>query len=115
MEESASVRITPAAAAQLQPLISVEEKRTYLRLYVAGQGCCSYRYGLAFDEKVDDGDSVVEAEGIRVAVETHSAPACEGATIDFVNTSEGTGFVVRGVKTGGGCTCGRVATAIDPN
>jgi iron-sulfur cluster assembly accessory protein len=101
------IEITPVAGEQLRALQAADPARSFLRVYVAGQTCCSYRYGIAFDEKTDAGDQVAESEGIRIAMDAESSPHCEGATIDFVTTDAGTGFVVRGQKTEGGCTCGR--------
>jgi len=101
------IEITPTAGEQLRTLVSADPSRAFLRVYVAGQGCCSYRYGIAFDEATDEGDTVAESEGIRIAVDPQSSTACEGATIDYITTPSGSGFVVRGQKTGGGCTCGR--------
>ena len=101
------IAMTPAAADQIRTLQQADPARSFLRVYVAGQTCCSYRYGLAFDESTDESDTVDELEGIRVAVDADSKPHCEGATIDFVSTPQGEGFVVRGVRAGGGCGCGR--------
>ena len=101
------IEITAAAGEQLRALQAADPARSFLRVYVAGKGCCSYRYGIAFDEKTDDGDAVAESEGIRIALDPESRPLCDGATIDFVTSSQGTGFVVRGQKLEGGCTCGR--------
>ena len=101
------IEITAAAGEQLRALQADDPSRSFLRLYVAGQGCCSVRYGIAFDEKTEDGDQLAESEGIRIAMDAESSPLCDGATIDYVSSSAGTGFVVRGQKAGGGCTCGR--------
>jgi iron-sulfur cluster assembly accessory protein len=101
------IEITAAAGEQLRALQAADPARSFLRVYVAGKGCCSYRYGIAFDERADAGDQVAESEGVRIAVDPESSPHCEGATIDFVTSSQGTGFVVRGQKLEGGCTCGR--------
>ena len=101
------LEMTTAAAEQIRALQRDDPARSFLRVYVAGQTCCSYRYGLAFDESTDATDTVAELEGIRVAVDAESKPLCDGATIDFVKTPQGEGFIVRGVKTGGGCGCGR--------
>jgi iron-sulfur cluster assembly accessory protein len=101
------IEITAAAGEQLRALQAADPARSFPRVYVAGKGCCSYRYGIAFDEKTDEADQVAESEGIRIAMDPESSPLCEGATTDFVSSAQGMGFVVRGQKTEGGCTCGR--------
>ena len=76
-----------------------------LRLYVAGRSCCSYFYGLAFDEKATDADAVSEVSGLRVAIDPESRPYCDGAKIEWVDGPEGTGFLVRNPSMSGTCGC----------
>jgi len=101
------IELTPVAADKLRELRRDDPAKAVLRLYVAGKSCCSTRYGLAFDDGADPQDIVSELEGIPVAIDPLSAPHCEGATIDFVDSPSGAGFFVRGAATGGGCACGR--------
>ena len=101
------IELTPVAADKLRELRGDDPAKAVLRLYVAGKSCCSTRYGLAFDDAADPQDTVTELQGIPLAIDPLSAPHCEGATIDFVDSDAGAGFFVRGASTGGGCACGR--------
>ena len=103
------IEVTAAAAEKLRAIRGDDPARAYLRLWVAGRSCCGYRYSLAFDEATADGDSVVEQGGIPVAIDAESGPYCEGATIDYIDESNGPGgFLVTNEKLGGGgCSCGR--------
>jgi iron-sulfur cluster assembly protein len=91
------IELTPLAAEKLTGLMSQNPAQRVLRVYVAGQSCCGFQYGLALDEMRLPDDAVVERAGI------------EGATIDFVDALMGGGFTVRNPKVdaGGGCACGR--------
>lgn len=100
------IELTPVAATKLLELRVQAADRPYLRLYVAGRSCCSYQYGLALDDKVDAADAVSEVNGIPVAVDPTSQPFCDGATIDYVDTPEGSGFIVTNRSLGGSCGCG---------
>ena len=100
------IEMTAVAATKLRELRGDDPDKAVLRVYVAGKSCCSTRYGLAFDGSADPQDAVSELGGIPVAVDPESAAECDGATIDFVDTPSGSGFVVRGAS-GGGCACGR--------
>ncbi len=107
------IELTPVAADKLRELRQSEPARTYLRLFVAGRTCSGYQYGLALDDKVEEKDTVSELNGIQVAVDPVSQPYCDGATIDFVSTPDGEGFIVRnaslveeGGGCGGSCSCG---------
>jgi iron-sulfur cluster assembly protein len=103
------IELTPLAAEKLGGLLSQNPVRQVLRVYVAGQSCCGFQYGLALDETRLPDDSVVEHGGIQVAVDPDSLPYVEGATIDFVDALMGGGFTVRNPKLdrAGGCACGR--------
>ena len=103
------IELTPLAAEKLSGLMSQKPAQRVLRVFVAGQSCCGYQYGLALDEARLPDDAVVERAGIEVAVDPDSLPYVEGATIDFVDALMGGGFTVRNAKLdpGGGCACGR--------
>jgi len=101
-----TIDFTPEAATKLQELRADDPKRAYLRLYVAGRSCCSFMYGLAFDEKVDETDAVTQAAGLKVAIDAQSLPYCDGAKVEWVDGTEGTGFLVRNPSMGGSCGCG---------
>jgi iron-sulfur cluster insertion protein len=102
-----TIELTPEAATKLQELRADDPtKRAYLRLYVSGRSCCSFMYGLAFDEKADDSDAITQAAGLKVAIDAQSLPYCDGAKVEWVDGPEGTGFLVRNPSMGGSCGCG---------
>lgn len=106
MLETGTIEVTAEAATKLRELQADDPKRALLRLYVMGRTCCSYQYGLAFDETPHEADTVKEVAGLRVAVDSVSAPYCDGAKIEWVDGPEGTGFLVRNPSMGGSCACG---------
>jgi iron-sulfur cluster insertion protein len=101
-----TIEVTPEAATKLQELRADDPGRAYLRLYVAGRSCCSFMYGLAFDERPTETDAVTEAAGLRIAIDAQSRPYCDGAKVEWVDGPEGTGFLVRNPSLGGSCGCG---------
>ena len=76
-----------------------------LRVGVRGGGCSGFQYMLAFDEE-RDGDTVIESQGIRLLVDTASAPYVRGATVDFVDSLQGAGFKVDNPNVVAACGCG---------
>lgn len=77
-----------------------------LRLYVSGGGCRGFQYGLAFDQK-NEGDRVIEVQGVRVLVDEQSAPYLDGSEIDYVESVMGEGFQVNNPNATETCGCGR--------
>src|SRR2546430_7086694 len=111
MDGSATtIEVTPEAATKLQELRADDPKRAFLRLYVSGRSCCSFMYGLAFDENADETDAVTNAAGLTVAIDAQSLPYCDGAKVEWVDGPEGTGFLVRNASLGGSCACGGLFT-----
>ena len=75
-----------------------------LRIFIQGGGCSGFQYGFTFDEH-QDGDTVVESEGIKVLVDPMSAQYLAGATVDYVEDVRGAGFIVDNPNTAGTCDC----------
>lgn len=101
------VELTDEAAAKVRALLE-QEGRTDLRLRVAVQpgGCSGLIYQLYFDERVLDGDTVRDYDGVEVIVDKMSVPYLMGATIDFEDTISKQGFTIDNPNAVGSCACG---------
>ena len=69
-------------------------------------GCSGLIYQLYFDERVLDGDTVRDYDGVEVIVDKMSVPYLMGATIDFEDTISKQGFTIDNPNAGGSCACG---------
>jgi iron-sulfur cluster assembly accessory protein len=101
------VGLTDTAATKVKNLLE-QEGRDDLRLRVAVQpgGCSGLIYQLYFDERMLDGDGVVDFDGVEVIVDKMSTPYLEGATIDFEDTIQKQGFTIDNPNASGSCACG---------
>lgn len=97
------------ATSKLRELIAKNgtAEDTYLRVYVAGGGCSGFRYGMALDNKLHEGDEVVQANGIKVVVDPNSAPYLDGSSVDYTESVAGSGFVVSNPNNWSTCGCGQ--------
>ena len=77
-----------------------------LRVYISGGGCSGMQYGFTFDEKVGEGDTVVENEGVKLLVDPMSFQYLSGAEIDYSEGMEGAQFVIRNPNASTTCGCG---------
>lgn len=102
-----AVALTDVAAAKVKSLLE-QEGRDDLRLRVAVQpgGCSGLMYQLYFDERLLDGDAVVDFDGVEVVVDRMSVPYLDGATIDFADSIERQGFTIDNPNAQGSCACG---------
>jgi iron-sulfur cluster assembly accessory protein len=101
------VQLTPFAVEKVSALLA-QEGRDDLRLRVAVQpgGCSGLRYDLYFDERLLDGDQVVDFGGVEVVLDRMSIPYLDGATIDFADTIQKQGFTIDNPNAQGSCACG---------
>jgi iron-sulfur cluster insertion protein len=101
------VEFTPQAAAKVAELI-VEEgnPNLKLRLYVTGGGCSGFSYGFAFDDQVNEDDTLTVTAGVALVVDAMSQQYVLGARVDFEDGLEGSRFVIHNPNAATTCGCG---------
>ena len=100
------VGLTSAATEKVRGLLEQEgDAQLGLRVFVAGGGCSGLQYGMTLDEE-QEGDVVIEAEGLRVLVDEMSAQYLSGSEIDYVDSLMGAGFTVNNPNAVSTCGCG---------
>ena len=102
------VSLTEAAATKIRELQAEESEgeAAVLRIAIQGGGCSGFEYALGFDTGVHEGDEANEFHGVTVVVDPLSAPYLKGASIDFVDTLEASGFTIDNPVATGSCACG---------
>jgi iron-sulfur cluster assembly protein len=101
------ITMTNEAVSQLKEfLVDQGTPEHALRVFVAPCGCSGLQYGMTIDEESDEGDEVIETQGVRVLVDNFSAMYLQGSEIDYVNSLMGGGFTVRNPNSVAGCACG---------
>ena len=107
------VTLTPPAVDMVKRIRAKEglPEGHALRVAVVGGGCSGFSYQLDFDDKVQDGDEVVEYEGVVVRVDPTSAQYLRGIEIDYVNSLSGGGFKFINPNAKHTCGCGSSFTA----
>ena len=103
------ITITPSAIEKLKEVLAEEGEGSGLRVLVMPGGH-GLQYMLTAEKDTNDDDVIEEMSGLRVIVDTDSAPLLEGASIDYVEELTRTGFVISNPNAqqfaGGGCGCG---------
>ncbi|MEA2525732.1 MAG: iron-sulfur cluster assembly protein [Thermomicrobiales bacterium] len=101
------ISMTPEAVAQLKNFLTEQGTPDHaLRVFVAPGGCSGLQYGMTIDEGADEGDEVVETDGVRLLIDNFSAMYLKGAEVDYVNSLMGGGFTVRNPNAVASCSCG---------
>lgn len=77
-----------------------------VRVSVVGGGCSGYQYGLDFEEKPNEGDFILDFNGVKVFVDMMSAPYLKGTQVDYVVGFQGAGFKFTNPNAVKTCGCG---------
>ena len=105
--EASPLVFTRNAATKVRQLITEEgNDQLMLRVFVQGGGCSGFQYGFTLDEAVEEGDTVVETEGVRLLVDPMSYQYLVGAEIDYTESLQGAQFVIRNPNASTTCGCG---------
>ncbi len=107
MNESV-ITLTPPAVEMVKRIRSKEglPDGHALRVAVVGGGCSGFSYQLDVDDKTQDGDEIIEYEGVQVRVDPTSAQYLRGIEIDYVNSLSGGGFKFINPNAKHTCGCG---------
>lgn len=98
---------TNNAAKKVKSLLSQEQNPNLnLRVYITGGGCAGFSYGFNFDEKIQEDDTQVENDGVKLLIDAMSIQYLEGSEIDYVEGLEGSRFVVNNPNATTTCGCG---------
>ena len=101
------ITLTSSAADQLQNLFQREAvSHAGLRVFVQAGGCAGFQYGLAYENTTQEGDTVVETNGIQIFLDPMAADLLEGSSIDFEDSLMGTGFRIDNPKAIAACAGG---------
>jgi iron-sulfur cluster assembly protein len=106
--ELAAVTLTERAATKVKALMAQEPagEAEVLRVAIRGGGCGGFEYALGFDRGAAAGDNEAEFHGVRVVVDPASAPYLTGATVDFVESLQESGFKIENPNASSSCGCG---------
>jgi len=107
-ESTTLVTLTAGAAVKVGNLMAQEPagEAEVLRVAIQGGGCSGFEYALGFDRGAQAGDHELEFHGVKVVVDPFSAPYLQGATIDFLEGLQESGFKIDNPNVVTACGCG---------
>lgn len=100
--------VTPKAVDEIKRLLAEDDfKDAFLRVRIVPGGCSGFSYEMGFDDETDEGDNMIESDGIKVAIDEISYTYLDGAVLDFKDGLNGTGFAIENPNATGSCGCGQ--------
>lgn len=103
------ITVSEKARVRLQELLEEQklDRETYfLRVGVKGGGCSGLSYELGFDNIPQEGDNIVEDNGVKIAVDKKSFLYLFGTELDFSDGLNGKGFQFINPNASRTCGCG---------
>lgn len=100
------ITMTSAAEGKIKELMQEEPDTIGLRVFVKGGGCHGYQYGMAFESKMSEDDTVVEKGDVKIIMDSQSAPMLVGVEVDYVDALQGSGFAIKNPQAKTTCGCG---------
>lgn len=106
-EMPAPLVFSDSAANKVKQLIDEEGNPDLkLRVFVQGGGCSGFQYGFTFDEEINEDDTVMTKEGVKLLIDAMSYQYLVGAEIDYKDDLEGAQFVIKNPNATSTCGCG---------
>ncbi|PKF60474.1 iron-sulfur cluster insertion protein ErpA [Psychromonas sp. psych-6C06] len=106
VEMAMPINFSESAANQVKGLMADEDPNMKLRVYVTGGGCSGFSYGFTFDEKINEGDTQIEKNGVTLIVDSMSLQYLVGGTVDYTSGLDGSRFFVDNPNATATCGCG---------
>ncbi len=104
--ETATLTLSPSAAARVAAIAAKQAKPAILRLSVEGGGCSGFQYQFGLADDVEGDDVISETDGVRLVVDPVSLELVAGCIVDFVESLGGAAFRVENPQATAGCGCG---------
>ena len=102
------ITLTDNAASKVKELISQEgDEALMLRVAVRPGGCSGFAYEMFFDTDRTDDDLITDYEGVKVVVDPSSAQLLNGASLDYKDGLQESGFAITNPNAQRTCGCGQ--------
>lgn len=102
------ITVTDSAASKVKQLLEDEaDDSLALRVAVRPGGCSGFSYEMFFDGERNNDDQSLAHGGIEVVVDETSAQLLVGATLDYKDGLQQTGFSIDNPNAQRTCGCGQ--------
>lgn len=101
------ITITEKAVVKIKEILEQQDpKPAGVRVAVVGGGCSGFSYSMRFESEPGLLDKVYECSGLKVFVDQASLLYLKGATVDYLETLDASGFKFDNPNVKNTCGCG---------
>lgn len=106
------INLTPSSEKYLKNLISSKgsDQNMVLRLWVAKGGCAGMEYQMKLTNP-NPNDTIINSNGAIISIDAESISYLEGATLDYSDDLNDSGFKIINPNASRSCGCG---TSFEP-
>lgn len=104
------VKITENALKRAKQLISLRTELAGLRISIAKGGCSGMTYEVSLSEKINEGDEVINKDGVNFIIDPSAIMFLLGSTIDWKQEKFKNGFTFENPNETARCGCGESFT-----
>lgn len=107
-KKPSSILVTDAAVQKIHQLLAQEDESNslFLRVSVRPGGCSGFSYDMFFDSEISEGDIESNFGDVKVVVDEASVTMLKGATLDYRDGLQDTGFHITNPNASRTCGCG---------
>jgi iron-sulfur cluster assembly protein len=105
--------LTEKAAFQMKKMMTAQNltpETIGVRVGVKPAGCSGMAYTIDFEDRMRDGDEVIDARGIKIYLDPAASPYLEGTEIDWQDGLMHSGFKFNNPQARKTCGCGESFT-----
>ena len=101
------INLTKEAAIKIIEIAKQQKKENFgLKIFAFPGGCAGVQYGLDFEDKPQDTDTVLNQHGVAIFVDADSYDLLRGAKIDYISNGKVSGFKIDNPNFKHSCNCG---------
>ncbi len=101
------VQLTERAIGKVKEIMSSQQPSPAgLRIAVVGGGCSGFSYSMAFENQPGMLDKTYDYGGLKIYVDQASMLYLDGASVDYIDSLEGSGFKFNNPNVKSTCGCG---------
>ncbi len=102
-----NMELSNSAANKVRELVLEEQNPDLkLRVYIIGGGCSGFQYGFAFEEETEEGDFIINNDGVEMMIDPMSYPYLMGSVVNYKEDLQGSRFVIENPNAKTTCGCG---------
>ena len=105
------ITMTPEAVSKVKEILAERKEEAGLRIAIIGGGCSGFQYQMTLDREPQADDEIMDMEGLKVYIDSKSLLYLEGTTVDYVDSTNGSGFKFDNPNSKAACGCGETFEA----